>query len=91
MLPLPSLGEHRRCRSAAVTSPVSCCWPARRPGPNPSPCSAAAAQVLGVDDQGVLEAGKRADVIALAADPLEDIHAVMDVRFVMKDGVIYKQ
>jgi len=50
-----------------------------------------AAQVLGVDDQGVLEAGKRADVIALAANPLEDINAVMDVRFVMKDGVIYKQ
>ncbi len=50
-----------------------------------------AAQVLGVDDQGVLEAGKRADVIALAADPLQDINAVLDVRFVMKDGVIYKQ
>jgi len=50
-----------------------------------------AAQVLGVDDQGVLEAGKRADVIALAGDPLQDINAVMDVRFVMKDGVIYKQ
>ena len=50
-----------------------------------------AAQVLGVDDQGVLEPGKRADVIALAGDPLEDINAVLDVRFVMKDGVIYKQ
>ncbi|MGW8127796.1 MAG: hypothetical protein ACWGG5_05570 [Stenotrophomonas sp.] len=45
----------------------------------------------GVDDQGVLEPGKRADVIALAGDPLEDINAVLDVRFVMKDGVIYKQ
>ena len=33
----------------------------------------------------------RGDVIALAADPLQDINAVMDVRFVMKDGVIYKQ
>jgi imidazolonepropionase-like amidohydrolase len=50
-----------------------------------------AAQVLGVDDQGVLEPGKRADVIALAGNPLEDINAVLDVRFVMKDGVIYKQ
>ncbi|WP_305804689.1 amidohydrolase family protein [Stenotrophomonas sp. YIM B06876] len=50
-----------------------------------------AADVLGVDDQGVLEPGKRADLIALAADPLQDITAVMDVRFVMKDGVIYKQ
>ncbi|MGV8961292.1 MAG: amidohydrolase family protein [Stenotrophomonas sp.] len=50
-----------------------------------------AAEVLGLDDQGVLEPGKRADLIALAADPLQDINAVMDVRFVMKDGVIYKQ
>lgn len=49
-----------------------------------------AAEVLGVDDQGVLEPGKRADVIALASDPLQDINAVMDVRFVMKDGEVYK-
>jgi imidazolonepropionase-like amidohydrolase len=49
-----------------------------------------AAEVLGVDDQGVIEAGKRADIIALAADPVENINAVMDVTFVMKDGVIYK-
>ncbi|MCW4453735.1 amidohydrolase family protein [Flavobacterium sp. MXW15] len=50
-----------------------------------------AAEVLGVDDQGVLEAGKRADVIALAGDPLQDIDAVLNVRFVMKDGVVYKE
>jgi imidazolonepropionase-like amidohydrolase len=49
-----------------------------------------AAEVLGVDDQGVIEAGKRADIIALAADPLVDIEAVRNVVFVMKDGVIYK-
>lgn len=50
-----------------------------------------AAEVLGVDDQGVVEAGKRADIIALDGDPLQDINAVMKVDFVMKDGVIYKQ
>lgn len=50
-----------------------------------------AAEVLGVDDIGVLEPGKRADLIALAADPLQDINAVLDVQFVMKDGVIHKQ
>ncbi len=50
-----------------------------------------AAQVLGVDDQGVIEAGKRADIIALDGDPLQDINAVMKVEFVMKDGVVYKQ
>ena len=49
-----------------------------------------AAEVLGVDDQGVIEAGKRADIVALAADPLQDIGAVKDVVFVMKDGVVYK-
>ncbi|MEZ0471981.1 metal-dependent hydrolase family protein [Luteimonas salinilitoris] len=49
-----------------------------------------AAEVLGVDDQGVIEAGRRADIIALAADPLEDIEAVLDVRFVMKDGEVFR-
>ena len=49
-----------------------------------------AAEVLGVDDQGVLEPGKRADVVAVPGDPLADIGVVMDVAFVMKDGVIYK-
>lgn len=50
-----------------------------------------AAEVLGVDDIGALEPGKRADLIALAGDPLQDINAVMEVQFVMKDGVIHKQ
>ena len=47
-----------------------------------------AAAVLGVDDQGVLEAGKRADIIALPGNPLADISNVLKVDFVMKDGVI---
>src|SRR5688572_10480289 len=50
-----------------------------------------AAEVLGVDDQGVLEPGKRADIIAMPGNPLEDINAVMKVEFVMKDGKVYKQ
>src|SRR5690606_9486928 len=50
-----------------------------------------AATVLGVDDQGVIEAGKRADIIALPGDPLADINAVMNVDFVMKDGQIHRQ
>jgi imidazolonepropionase-like amidohydrolase len=49
-----------------------------------------AAEVLGVDDQGVIEVGKRADIIALAADPLQQAEAVKNVVFVMKDGVVYK-
>jgi imidazolonepropionase-like amidohydrolase len=49
-----------------------------------------AAEVLGVDDQGVIEAGKRADIIALGIDPMTDIEAVRKVVFVMKDGVVFK-
>jgi imidazolonepropionase-like amidohydrolase len=50
-----------------------------------------AAEVLGVDDQGVIEAGKRADIVAVPGDPIADIDAVMKVAFVMKDGKVYKQ
>jgi imidazolonepropionase-like amidohydrolase len=49
-----------------------------------------AAEVLGVDDQGVIEAGKRADIVAMPGDPLADINAVLKVDFVMKDGVVYR-
>lgn len=49
-----------------------------------------AAEVLGVDDQGTIEPGKRADIVAMPGDPLADISAVMNVDFVMKDGVIHK-
>lgn len=49
-----------------------------------------AAEVLGVDDQGVIEPGKRADIIALPGDPVADIGNVMKVDFVMKDGVVYR-
>jgi len=49
-----------------------------------------AAEVLGVDDQGVIEAGKRADIIALPGDPVADITAVMSVDFVMKEGKVFR-
>ncbi|MES2670224.1 MAG: amidohydrolase family protein [Pseudomonadota bacterium] len=50
-----------------------------------------AAEVLGVDDQGTIEVGKRADIVAMPGDPLKDIDVVMNVDFVMKDGVIHKR
>jgi imidazolonepropionase-like amidohydrolase len=50
-----------------------------------------AAEVLGVDDQGVIEAGKRADIIAVPGDPVADIQNVMKVDFVMKDGTVYRR
>jgi imidazolonepropionase-like amidohydrolase len=49
-----------------------------------------AAEVLGVDDQGVIEPGKRADIIAMPGNPATDIAATMNVDFVMKDGVVYR-
>lgn len=51
-----------------------------------------AAKLLRIDEQvGSLEAGKWADLIAVPGNPLEDIKVMMQVDFVMKDGVIYKQ
>ncbi|KAB8165681.1 amidohydrolase family protein [Lysobacter maris] len=50
-----------------------------------------AAEVLGVDDQGELAPGMRADVIAMPGNPVENIETVMAVDFVMKDGVVYRK
>jgi imidazolonepropionase-like amidohydrolase len=41
------------------------------------------------DDLGRLQAGYLADIIAVPGDPSEDITMTEDVRFVMKDGVVY--
>jgi len=38
------------------------------------------------DDLGSLETGKFADVVGFASDPLDDIHAIRDVRLVVKGG-----
>jgi imidazolonepropionase-like amidohydrolase len=51
-----------------------------------------AADLLGHSDElGSIKPGKRADVIAVAGDPLQDISILEHVRFVMKDGKVYKQ
>ncbi|BBN83705.1 Xaa-Pro dipeptidase [Pseudoalteromonas sp. A25] len=50
-----------------------------------------AAKLLGQEDNlGSLEVGKYADIIALKANPEEDISALSEVSFVMKNGVVYK-
>jgi imidazolonepropionase-like amidohydrolase len=50
-----------------------------------------AAQVLGADDQGVVEPGMRADIVAVPGDPLADISVVLKVDFVMKDGKVHRR
>jgi imidazolonepropionase-like amidohydrolase len=50
-----------------------------------------AADLLGVDDRGVIAVGKRADLIAVPGNPLDDIKVMEDVRFVMKQGTVYRQ
>ena len=49
-----------------------------------------AAELLRLDDLGVIAEGKIADLIAMPGDPLADIEVTGQVDFVMKDGVIYK-
>ena len=50
-----------------------------------------AADLIGRDpDIGAIAPGKRADLIAVAGDPLADVSVLEKVAFVMKDGVVYK-
>jgi imidazolonepropionase-like amidohydrolase len=50
-----------------------------------------AADLLGVTDRGEIAAGKLADLIAVPGNPLNDVHVLEQVRFVMKGGVVVKQ
>ncbi|GAB3560548.1 metal-dependent hydrolase family protein [Spirosoma fluminis] len=50
------------------------------------------AKLLGLDTQiGSVEAGKFADIIAVDENPIQNIKTLQAVRFVMKEGKVYKQ
>jgi len=50
-----------------------------------------AADLLGVDDRGRIAAGTLADIVAVPGNPLEDIHTLEGVTFVMMGGAVYKR
>jgi imidazolonepropionase-like amidohydrolase len=49
------------------------------------------AAIFHLSDRGEVHPGKLADLVALAGDPTKNVDVVRQVRFVMKDGVIYPQ
>jgi len=49
-----------------------------------------ASDLLGDDRLGVLENGKFADIVAVDGDPTKDVSSMGKVKFVMKNGVVYK-
>ena len=50
-----------------------------------------AADLLGDNRIGVIEKDKLADIIAIDGDPVKDIRAMGNVKFVMKNGIVYKK
>jgi imidazolonepropionase-like amidohydrolase len=50
------------------------------------------AKILRMEDKiGRIRAGMLADLVAVAGNPLTNIEATREVRFVMKDGVVYRR
>lgn len=50
------------------------------------------ARLLGMENMiGSIETGKMADIIAVDENPIQNIKTLQTVRFVMKDGKVYKQ
>lgn len=54
--------------------------------------TSSAADLLGHSGEiGSIKPGKYADIVAVPGDPLADIRLLEDIKFVMKDGKIFKQ
>ena len=43
------------------------------------------------NERGPIKVGLAADLIAVAGNPLDNIDALRNVQFVMKDGMVFKQ
>jgi imidazolonepropionase-like amidohydrolase len=50
-----------------------------------------AADLLGKSDRGTIEAGKLADLIAVAGNPLEDVRVLEHVQWVMHGGQVVRR
>lgn len=51
-----------------------------------------AADLIGIKDKvGSIVVGKKADIIAVKINPLEEVTSLENVQFVMKGGVVYKK
>ncbi len=48
------------------------------------------AKLLDLRDIGVIKVGKLADLIGVEGDPTKDIRVLKNVKFVMKNGIVYK-
>ncbi len=51
----------------------------------------ATADLFGLDDRGRIAVGLRADLIAVPANPLDDLESLLAVDFVMKDGEVFRR
>jgi imidazolonepropionase-like amidohydrolase len=50
-----------------------------------------AAHVIGMDDElGTIEAGKLADLLLVAGDPLQDLQSLTEIRMVIHNGVVIR-
>jgi imidazolonepropionase-like amidohydrolase len=52
--------------------------------------TARAAEALGRDDLGTIAPGKRADVLLLRRNPLDDVSALRDIERVVADGRVFE-
>ena len=50
-----------------------------------------AAEMMDIKDRGRIQPGLLADIVGVSGSPLDNIRIMEDVKFVMKDGKVYKQ